>query len=538
MMVQMGTKKSVYHAVNYVWNFFIFFVVSLVLIFSGFFLDFPMFVRASLPFWFGLCFVWGHAVVALCQMFTAFFSKSKWCTFAMFFVSYFISDIGEGLMMVFDSGPHSKHWLTWIPSFGLVKIMRIVRTFTSPDQEGLVFADLYSSDYAIGSLLIRIMIGTVCIHIITLYLEVVLTNEFGAHHDWFFFVKPSFYKKIDEHEATKNLTPTLTGDADVDNEAQRAFNEVDNAVRVLNLQHRYPGADEEALKGVSFCAKRGETIGLCGSNGAGKSTLISALSGLFAATGGDAYINHTSIRDSMAEIYKILGICPQFDALWNVITGSDHLRFYARIKGYPASEIEGIVEEALKMVKLEGAGKKEAGQYSGGMRRRLSLAIALLGYKNKLSFLDECTTGVDVSTAAFIYDAIKSQQANKTVLLTSHSFEEINELSDRVIIMKDGRIAAIGTPLELKRKFGSGYKVSLVVTNEDCLKEVMEKVNARLEEVVVIGQLGVNLQFVCSMEKNKLSEIFELIQEMKEFIADSSVGHSSLEEIFFKVISA
>ncbi|KAL0205102.1 hypothetical protein P9112_000409 [Eukaryota sp. TZLM1-RC] len=533
MMIMMGLKKSVYHSVNYTWNFIVYSAVCAVLVVFGRLLDFPTFVSTTIAWWIGVIFIWGHCCLAMCLMFSTFFKKSKWCTFAMIFVAYFVTDIGLGLIHVFNPETDRMHGITWIPSFALVKLFELLSFYTA-DKQDLTLSSLWDSEMMFGQLLLRIIISTFVIHLIAVYFEFTLTNKYGAYHDWIFFLKPSFYKKTG-HKYTDN-TPLLSGNDEVDAEASAAFSVEPFPVKVQNMRHTYTGAKEEALKGVSFTCKSGELVGIAGSNGAGKTTMVSALCGLFDPTAGNAYIRGSCIRDSMHDIYKLLGVCPQHDCVWNVISGRNHLRFYARIKGYHPDEIENIVDKALDSVGLTSAGDKLAGQYSGGMRRRLSLAIALLGYKNRVAMLDEATTGVDVSTASNIWSAIKKQKSNKTIILTSHSFEEINELSDRVIIMKDGRIAACGTPLSLKSKYGSGYKV-VFVANQDKVDLLKSRIAELLPEASKVYELGLHLHFVVPTSSAKLSTVFEATQIVaaEGISADSAVSNSSLEEVFFNV---
>ncbi|KAL0221537.1 hypothetical protein RCL1_001391 [Eukaryota sp. TZLM3-RCL] len=538
IMTQMGLKRMVYNSVNYTFNLIVYLIVCAVLIAAGIVLDFPFFTRTSLVWWVVVVLVWSQAVLALCQLFTTFFKRSKWCTFSMFFFSYMVCDLGHAFVSVFAPGVFNTHWITWFPSFALVKVISILESYTAVGQPGVFAGDVFSSEFLYRILLFRILVSTVVIYVLAYYLEVTLTNKFGHYHDFIFFLRPSFYSKFitKKQDITTETTPLLNGVEEVDKEAKRAFEEIHHPVRVLNLGHSYPGSVDPALKGISFVCKKGELVGVVGSNGAGKTTCISALCGLFKCSNGDALLNSYSVRSSLDDIYKVLGVCPQADSLWSVLSGQHHLEFYAKIKGYSNQEIEEVVNKALKTVNLEGAKDKDAGKYSGGMRRRLSLAISLLGSRNKIAFLDECTTGVDVGSCNEIWAAIKSQKADKTIILTSHSFEEINELADRVIIMNHGRIAAIGTPLELRSKYGDGWKISLVA-KEGFVEVLKELVSKQLPSSMMLHQLSCNLEYVVPLNTAPLSSVFATLKMARDegLVVDSNVDNASLAEVFEKV---
>jgi ABC-type multidrug transport system ATPase subunit len=171
-----------------------------------------------------------------------------------------------------------------------------------------------------------------------------------------------------------------------------------------------------------------------------------------------ALIYGHSVRSTagMSNIRRMIGVCPQFDILWDALTAKEHVQLFASIKGLPPSTIKSVAEQSLAQVKLSQAANVRAGSYSGGMKRRLSVAIALIG-DPKLVFLDEPTTGMDPITRRHVWDIIEEAKKGRAIVLTTHSMEEADILSDRIAIMAKGKLRCIGTSIRLKSKFGTGY---------------------------------------------------------------------------------
>ena len=176
--------------------------------------------------------------------------------------------------------------------------------------------------------------------------------------------------------------------------------------------------------------------------------MISMLSGLYKSTKGKGYINNMGIEDEMESCQKQMGICPQFDLLWPQLSVEEHLKFYSRLKG--SRSVEADCLNALKSVNLEEHKSKESGMLSGGMRRRLSVAIAMLG-QPALIFLDEPTTGLDPENRRQLWNIIidkhlfnKRNNLHQSIIITTHSMEEADVLCTRIAILQKGVLRCIG----------------------------------------------------------------------------------------------
>eukprot|EP00483_Globobulimina_turgida_P011699 UN11721 len=217
----------------------------------------------------------------------------------------------------------------------------------------------------------------------------------------------------------------------------------DNTDRVIiaNLHKVYkPGlccskvkVPVHAVRGVSLAVKQGEVFGYLGVNGAGKTSTLACLTGERSVTYGDAYVNGYSISNQIS-VRRYIGYCPQFDALFDLLTGREHLKFYGRIKGLKGSELTKQVNMLLQVLSLTRYANRRAGTYSGGNKRKLSVAISMIG-NPPIVFLDEPSTGMDPMARRSMWEFIRATMSGRCVILTTHSMEECEALCHRLCIM-------------------------------------------------------------------------------------------------------
>jgi len=219
--------------------------------------------------------------------------------------------------------------------------------------------------------------------------------------------------------------------------------------------------DFKAVNGVSFTIEKGEIFGLLGPNGAGKTTTIRMLSTVLEADSGEITIGgHTTRREADA-IRSIIGVCPQDLALYEDLSALDNMVFFGRMVGLNGKDSREQAMTNLKLMGLEDRAKGKVSKFSGGMKRRINLAIALMG-NPRLLFLDEPTVGIDPQSRNHIYENILGLQKNgMTVLYTTHYMEEADRLCQRVAIMDGGQIISMDTPYNLKSQIGSPEHVTL-----------------------------------------------------------------------------
>ena len=226
---------------------------------------------------------------------------------------------------------------------------------------------------------------------------------------------------------------------------------LEKKVDVRSLVKKY--GKSLVLDNLNFQICKGEIFGLLGPNGAGKSTFISILTTLIKPTSGDILIDSFSVVKQPDKVKTGIGFVPQDIALYPMLSGLDNLNFWAGIYNLKGLEKRKRVEEALSVVKLEDRAKDRVSEYSGGMKRRLNIAVALL-HKPDLLVMDEPTVGVDIQSRKYIFEALGRLKAEgRTVVFTSHYVDEMEAFCDRIAVLDKGGIKAIGSVEELKVKY-------------------------------------------------------------------------------------
>jgi ABC-type multidrug transport system ATPase subunit len=209
----------------------------------------------------------------------------------------------------------------------------------------------------------------------------------------------------------------------------------------------------------------GQVTGLLGPNGAGKSTTIAMLTGLTPPSGGDAIVAGHSLLGSLAECRRCLGVCPQQNVLFPSLTCAEHLRIFAVLKGVPSRDVNREISKKLREVGLEQKGEARASTLSGGMKRRLQMAMALIG-PSKVVLLDEPTSGLDPRSRRDAWKLIRAAAKGRCVVLTTHFLEEADLLCDRVCVISDGKLRCAGSPPFLKNTLGGKYALTLTFDDD------------------------------------------------------------------------
>ena len=243
---------------------------------------------------------------------------------------------------------------------------------------------------------------------------------------------------------------------------------MEHIIEIKHLSKSF--GDIKAVQDLSFCVKRGELFAFLGVNGAGKSTAISIMCGQLAKDAGEVTIDGKSIDGNMNEIKQELGVVFQNSVLDKALSVHDNLQSRAALYGITGKAFKIRLNELAKLLDFEDLLKRTIGKLSGGQRRRIDIARALL-HRPKILILDEPTTGLDPQTRKLLWDVVTEQRSkeNMTVFLTTHYMEEAAD-ADYVVILDSGKIAAEGTPLALKNTY-TGDFVTLYGTAEEQVKE-------------------------------------------------------------------
>jgi len=329
---------------------------------------------------------------------------------------------------------------------------------------------------------------------------------------------------------------------DVSQERARVLsgNTGDN-ITIRDLHKIYPGIagtkPTVAVKSLTMGIRHGECVGMLGPNGAGKTTTINMLCGFAEPTSGTATIGGLDICDQMDSIYTVMGVCPQDNILWDILTAEEHLYFYGRLKNLRGEELKKAVEKALRSVNLwdDVVRKKLTMQFSGGMKRRLSVAIALIG-NPLVVYLDEPSTGLDPASRRQLWSAIKEAKKDRSIILTTHSMEEAEALCDRIGIFVAGELRCIGGPKEITKTHGGHYVISAT-----CSAGMQQRVHDFFKSVSGNAQctyaVAETMKFSIPLEDIKISELFGKLQAQANAIGltDWGISNASLEEVFISI---
>ncbi|KAG5055117.1 hypothetical protein JHK85_007627 [Glycine max] len=309
----------------------------------------------------------------------------------------------------------------------------------------------------------------------------VLPREYGLRYPWSFIFQKDFWrkKKILKHcssgfkveisdknsESEGNLSGEYTSKSGIEAiSLEMKQQELDGrCIQIRNLHKVYATKKGDccAVNSLQLTLYENQILALLGHNGAGKSTTISMLVGLLPPTSGDALVFGKNIVSDIDEIRKVLGVCPQHDILFPELTVREHLELFATLKGVEEHSLDNAVINMADEVGLADKINSIVRTLSGGMKRKLSLGIALIG-SSKVIVLDEPTSGMDPYSMRLTWQLIKKIKKGRIILLTTHSMDEADELGDRIAIMANGSLKCCGSSLFLKHHYGVGYTLTLV----------------------------------------------------------------------------
>lgn len=391
-------------------------------------------------------------------------------------------------------------------------------------------------------------------HLIFAFLDQVIADEHGVSKSMFFCCQRKKQRRAvavpSEISDVGSSTYLINQENSIEEDWSSAvFHEgfrskAQNVKKTVQINHLIKKFDKfTAVDDISFSIYAGQIFCLLGHNGAGKTTTIKTLTGLLESDSGDVSYDGEDFVSNMEEVRKKIGVCSQNDVLFEKLTVREHLELIAKLRGVLLCDIQEVVDEAIRRLNLASEESKCSEELSGGNKRKLSLAMAILG-ETKVIFLDEPTSGLDPQTRRIIWETLRHlKEQGLTILLTTHHLDEADELADRVAIMSKGRLLAMGTCEYFKKNFGVGYHLSITpvyektdlegfcAQKEDLKRLVTGKIPlAQFDEQTSSDVLKCSLPFTAQGEFPKLFAELETREHLK-----ISVGMNTLEDVYVNI---
>lgn len=564
--------------------------VTLLLIGLGYAFRFQFFTNIDVSVIFLTLFSFSIGISGWTFLLSTFLMKTPMVSILSFSLFLLMTLIGIFSTIVYIDGPNDKSLLAhssfyWRPIFATLPSTMLVRTVFAlalAASRGLhitfQMAMGFPRTYPMQTCWIWMVGSGAVTFALSIYFDNVLPTGHGAPLSPIYFLLPSYWKSVlwptkptaapvpagkqfsvrepdaadypeldsDNSSSSSSCSdnPELEEDVSVQRERlciARGDRDKDTLV-IKNLVRCFNKTN--AVDDVSLSVSHGRAFALLGHNGAGKSTLFKMLATSIGATSGDAFVCGRSVDSHQSEVRQVLGVCQQHDALWDLLTAAEHIRLFAALKGYDRIARDLEVRSRLMDVGLLDCAHRQSGSFSGGMQRRLSVAIALTGDPRVL-LLDEFTTGADPLVRRDLWAAIERAKRDRAVLVITHDMAEAQRLGDSIGIMAQGKLRVLGSSVLLKNKFGSGYSVNVNLSArvESVLEKEIVEVCPKVRLVRIAPMYNCERSFLAqfalpiSTPSATILEVVQVLEKRKEQlgILDFSLSSASLEQVFKSV---
>jgi ATP-binding cassette subfamily A (ABC1) protein 3 len=409
----------------------------------------------------------------------------------------------------------------------------------------------YSFNTACGMMAVSFLVFT----LLGLYLDKVIPSKYGSSRGVCFCISPKFYgcnrnqrrQRVNSEEAEQLLTASQIAEENFELHGIKPENYEAPPMVSQRLEAsgdylyikglRKEFGDFVAVQNLNVKMYDSQIFAMLGHNGAGKTTSISMLTGLISKTKGEAFAYDKDMFEEADEVREFLGVCPQYDVLFELLTPREHIEIFYDFKGGdPAlkqQEVDSLIEDSGLMFDRN----KLSYTLSGGNKRKVSVCMALCG-GSKLVILDEPTSGMDLGARRNLWDMLKKHKRDKIVILTTHYMDEADVLGDRIGIMAKGKLMCLGTSLFLKNRFGAGYKITFVKMNKKAHPEITNLMTSFFRGVIKQNETPGEINYLIPKEqKDNFKAFFEkLDNNLAKFeIKSYGVSMTTLEEVFLNI---
>uniref|UniRef100_A0A8C9ZPS5 Cholesterol transporter ABCA5 n=1 Tax=Sander lucioperca TaxID=283035 RepID=A0A8C9ZPS5_SANLU len=478
-----------------------------------------------------LIFLYGISSIFFSFMLTPLFKKPK-----------FASTVGSMLTVVFGclslftvlmkDFPQPLVWLLCLlsPSAFSIGIAQVTNA------HGAVFSSLANGPHPLYVPLFMLVVDCILYLLLAVYLDQVLPGEYTHRITQY---------NLQLIKSTLILLVVLANGAPGGDESVEPVSPEfrgKEAIRINNIQKVYKekGNVVEALRGLTFDIYEDQITALLGHSGAGKTTLMNILCGICPPTNGSATIYRSPVAEIAdgSEMKQLVGICPQFNIIFDVLTVEEHLRIFAAIKGIPPSNIDDEVTKVLKDLDLEKIKTAQAKNLSAGQKRKLSVGIAILG-DPKILLLDEPTAGMDPCSRHQVWSLLQNRRAGRVIVLSTHYMDEADILADRKAVISQGQLKCVGSSLYLKTKCGVGYHLRMSINEGREAENITSLIKQHVPKATLSRQHEAELTFTLPFESiDTFSGLFSELDGQPELgIANYGVSMTTLEDVFLRLES-
>ena len=514
-----------------------------------------LFTRIPYIVFFLIFFLFSLNIFALAFFFQSFIDKAK-SSLILSLIIYFIMFFLSMLVMNDDVSYNMKIGLSVFPPITIYLGIILLGTFESHFRQFYLKDIFYVfTNYSVLIMYIMLLANLFIYLFLGYYLQNILPHDYGVRRPWYFIFTPSYWgckkrKKYmineekpleDKEEFILDNRPSNSGNFQSEDIYKEMINPKDS-LKIRNIVKEFDDG-KVAVNKVNLNLYKNEIFALLGHNGAGKTTLISMLTGLYEATEGEAIYDNINILlpENVPIFREKIGICPQHDVLFNDLDIREHLGLFAIFKGVSAHSVEEEINRIIKDFQLEEVQYTLAKNLSAGQRRKLSIAISLVG-GSEIIFLDEPSSGMDITSRRNLWEILKRQSDNKIIILTTHYMEEASVLGKRIGIINLGKMKCIGTPLFLIEKFGKYMNITLNkeegANNDDICQYIIEKAGEAKFESLSEEILARIPKSIFNQENGiSLNQFFEDLDDNLEGlkIKSYSVSMPTLEDVFLNV---
>ncbi|XP_072737008.1 ATP-binding cassette sub-family A member 10-like [Ciconia boyciana] len=498
------------------------------------------FYLSSFPAILLLFFLYGLACIHLVFMLCSLLRTSKLASSIGFLITFLFGCLS--LVVLIEKLPEPLKWFLGLfcPfafNAGIAKVLHLEKYGI-----GFSFSNLMEESYFLFSTYIMLVFDSVLYMLLAMYFDKVLPGKYGIPDPPFFCLKPSYWVRS-RRGSTRETPRTATSPEELLGDGVEPVPPEfmgKEAIRLNNIKKAYKKKDKktEALRGLSLNIYEGQITALLGHSGAGKTTLLNVLSGLTLPSEGSATIYNYKLSEigDREEIREMIGICPQFNIQFEVLTVKENLKTFAEIKGIKSKDVEREVQNILELLDISNIQDTQAEKLSGGQKRKLCIGIAMLGNPQVL-FLDEPTAGLDPLSRHQVWSLLKEHRAGRVILFSTQSMDEADILADRKAFISHGRLKCVGSSLFLKKKWGIGYHLRIHVSESCDLENVTSLVKRYIPNVIFSGHSQYELRYKLPLENvNKFPDLFSSLDSCSnQGIINYGVSMTTLEDVFLRL---